>query len=182
MHNKWVRDIGDYVVGTQPKLINATSSSYLKYLHYKITTRMYPTNKMFHAMQIKATDRCSFCEQATEALIHVLWYCPKVSAFIENVLSHIRQTYHKVIHLNIRKWFFAEDLSNIDTLITIIGKYVIHNARMNKVAPSVTAMMHSLEIQAKKEYELGKIKNNPESFKKKWDGLGGLLDRNELSR
>ena len=176
LKDKWLKDIGDYAVGTSARVVNITKSSYLFYLHYRILTRIYPTNKLLFYMNIENSSNCSFCEVATETLSHVFWFCPKVQQFVNETVAFIKRKYHVVIQINIKSWFFFGNISDIEALVITIGKKAIHKARMNKVSPTRTLMMRMLSSEARMEYEMAKLKNDVESFEKKWRGLRGILD------
>ena len=88
----------------------------------------------------------------------------------------LKKKYHKIIQININSWFFLQDLPNIDALLIMIGKDVIHKSRINKVAPSLTAMMNALKMKAKKEHALAKTKNDLESLETKWGELKRIPD------
>ena len=148
--NKWESEVGVYIAGTSIQLMNATPSSYFLYLHYRIITRIYPTNKLLHAMKIKSSSMCSFCQEEIENLTHVFWHCRKVKRFIREVLSHLRQQYNKELHINAANWFFLEELSNIDVLLITIIKYVIHQSRLSQGAPSLIVMIRTLKMEAEK--------------------------------
>ena len=93
--SKWESDVGEHASGTLVNLMNATKSTYLYYFHYKIVTRIYPTNNLLSKMKIAQSSACSFCQNETETIAHLFWYCPKVQTFIEEMVRHIKQNYQK---------------------------------------------------------------------------------------
>ena len=50
--SKWENAVGQYETGTLVTVMNTTKSTYLAYFHYKIITRIYPTNKLLELMNI----------------------------------------------------------------------------------------------------------------------------------
>ena len=174
--DKWDADIGDHVVGTCWEVMNATASTYLLYLHYRIIMRIFPTNKFLHTIQIVQTNDCSFRCGAIETLTHLFWVCPKVKIFIKEVLSHLKRRYNKTMSINATKWFFLSNVSSIDALVITMAKYVIHKARMNNAQPVVSTMINVLKIEANKEYNGAKAINQVEKFEKKWGELGKILE------
>ena len=156
---KWEADVGEYVSGTSAKLMKITKSTKLFYLHYRIISRIFATNKLLFVMKLKDSNKCTFCQRETETLAHLFWYCSKVQRFVSELITHMKQKYKKVIHINISNWFFLTELSNIDALIITISKYVIHRSRMNNTTPSIAAVVSALKIEAEKEYNMYKHVN-----------------------
>ena len=173
--SKWENEIGEYVAGTSTTLIDATKSSYLLYFHYRIILRIFPTNKSLHIMKIKTTSACSFCLRETETLTHLFWYCPKIQIFVKDVASHMRQHY-KAVNINRISWFFLKDISSIEALIITVGKYVIHKSKMNNCTPSLTMMLSALKVEAEKEYNGCRLRNEVEKFKSKWGEFARIID------
>ena len=173
--NKWENEIGGYITGTSIQLINATKSCYLFYLHYRIASRIYPTNKLLFAMNITSSNVCSFCQEATETLSHLFWECPKVQIFIQEVLTHIKRKYNKQIDVNVYSWFFLKEMSNIDSLVITIMKYVIHKSRINGSTPSLSMMANALKLEAEKEYHGAKLEKHVDKFENKWGELTRIL-------
>lgn len=176
VRQKWESEVGGYNMGTMEDVMNATMSSSLLYLHYRIITRIYPTNKRLSYMNIAPSSLCTFCQLATETLAHMFWHCPKVKIFIKEVLSHIKQRFNTVVNINSTTWFFPRELSNINALIAIICKNVIHKARLDGFVPSQIAMMNALRTEASKEYYGCRLRNELDSFRNKWGELVKILE------
>ena len=173
--NKWERDTGQHVIGTSLTVMNATKSTFLHYFHYKIVTRIYPTNKLLLAMNIAETSECSFCQEYTETLAHMFWYCPIMQKFVEDIRKLMKRNYQKTINPNIINWFFLTDVSIIDALILTVAKYVIHLARINSSTPTVATMMNVLKMEAKKEYYVSISTGNSANFENKWGKLAKII-------
>ena len=58
-----------------------TKSSTPINFQYRFLHRILPTNFFPKQIGIKQDPQCSFCSKAPENLIHLFWYCPKVSFF-----------------------------------------------------------------------------------------------------
>ena len=41
--------------------------------HFKFLHRRLATNDFLHKIGLKEVDSCSFCDDATETLVHLLW-------------------------------------------------------------------------------------------------------------
>ena len=58
-----------------------TIDSKLRSFQYKVLLRAIPTNKYLLQCKLKDSDKCYFCNQTTESLEHLLWFCPQVQTF-----------------------------------------------------------------------------------------------------
>ena len=67
-------------------------------------------------------------------------------------------------------------MSNIETLILTLSKYVIHNARLKGTQPSKTIMLNVLKIEAQKEKYGAQARNSLDKFENKWGELARILD------
>ena len=173
---KWENEIEAFIIGSSTKLILATKSSYFLYLHYRIITRILPTNKLLHIMKVSQTDQCSFCNDAVETLTHLLWFCPKTQIFITEILSHLKNDYNTVVEVNAITWFFLSNVPSISALIITLGKYIIHTARLNGTLPSLQAMINVLKSEALKEYHGYKTRKKIEHFEEKWGELSRIIE------
>ena len=107
LKRSWQRDIGYFSEGSSMILKTATRSTYLHYLHFRITTRMFATNRLLCSMKLSQNSHCSFCNAAVETLTHLFWHCPKVQEFILSIVSHLRINYSFHLNLNDKSWFFS---------------------------------------------------------------------------
>ena len=75
-----------------------------------------------------------------------------------------------VIQINIKSWFFFSNISDIEALVITVSNKVIHKARMNKVGTTRTLLMKMLRSEARMEYDMAKLKNDPEGFETSGEG------------
>ena len=124
-------------------------------------------------MNLVESNKCSFCQNETETIAHLFWFCPKTQQFIKDTTTYIKHHYGKTINVNKTNWFFLTDLSCIDILVITLAKYVIHLARRNNNTPTTPALMSALKAEATKEYngERGAIN----TFEKKWEQLVKII-------
>ena len=176
LQTKWVTDIGEYVRGSVHSVIVSTKSIFLVYLHYRIITRIYATNKYLTAIKIKQCDTCTFCNNAKESIYHLFWQCPSTQFFIKEVLSHLKRNYNINMQINPRNWFFLTELSQVEVLVVTVSKATVHKSRMQTTKPSVDLMLHILKSEAKIEYYVAKINNCIEKFERRWGELKKILD------
>ena len=55
--------------------------------HFKLMHRRIATNTFLNKIGIKASNKCSFCEDEPEHLLHLFWNCPKTSSFWNNLIA-----------------------------------------------------------------------------------------------
>ena len=110
LQTKWRTDVGDFAEGTTEKISQATTSTYLIYLHFRILNRIYATNKFLYNINVADNSMCSFCKQTTETIYHLFWQCPKTQIFIKEILSHLKEDYEVNINIDKANCFFSQRL------------------------------------------------------------------------
>ena len=176
LQTKWINDVGEYIRGSVQSVTAATKSIFLVYLHYRIVSRIYATNKYLTVINIKQCDVCTFCNNATESICHLFWQCPSTQFFIKEILSHLRRNYNMNLNINAKNWFFLTDLSHLEVLVVTVAKATIHRSRLQTVKPSVDAMLHVLKSEAKIEYYVAKTNNSMDAFERRWGELKKILE------
>lgn len=172
--NKWIRDVGKFERGSQVDVNRCTESTNLRWFHYRLVNRLVTTNHFLHIIKRREDDRCSFCRNASETLVHLFYRCPKTKSFLENVCSFLRS---KNIFINIveNELFFPTDCSNLEHLIILSIKVVIYTARCKGCLPTVSFFEHFLKMEALKERYIARIRGKEETFRNKWKELGRAL-------
>ena len=173
---KWIADVGEYLEGSLQKVFNATMSTFLICLHFKIVNRIYATNKYLVNIDPSQTPYCTFCNESIETIAHLFWECAKTKIFIKEILSHLKTNYQVVVENDVNKWFMLTDLSNIDILVITVAKASIHKARMSSRIMCLNNFMRSLKNEASKEYYIAKEKSKEDAFLRKWGGLSALAE------
>ena len=171
LERKWNTDIGTYTKGTLNKVSQATTSIFLLYLHFRITTRIYATNKYLACINMRENNKCTFCDSATETIAHLFWHCSLTQIFIKEILSHIRTAYNITIELNVTSWFMLKDLSEFEVLLGTLMKTHIHKVRLKSAKPSLQAMLQTLKFEAINEYRIAKNNIKMGAFEEKWGEL-----------
>ena len=173
---KWTSEIGAFVEGTLQKICKASMSTALMYLHFRIINRIYATNKYLFNINMRNNSICSFCESATETIVHLFWQCPITQIFIKEILSHLKDNYNTSINIDYVKWFMLSDLKNMEVAVITIGKAAIHKARISNQKPTLEGMLLSLAFEINKEHRIAISNNKLNTFEEKWGDLSRLLD------
>jgi len=68
-----------------------TTETKLRVFQFKFLHRRVATNDFLHKIGLREVDYCSFCDDATETLVHLLWYCNYTQTFWKNSFQWISQ-------------------------------------------------------------------------------------------
>ena len=84
---KWLSE--DAVIGNLE--VNCTTETKLRVFQFKFLHRRVATNDFLHKIGLKEVDSCSFCNDSTETLMHLFWYCNYTQTFWKNAFQWISQ-------------------------------------------------------------------------------------------
>lgn len=175
LRTKWTQDIGEFSEGSLQKVNNATLSTTLIYLHFRIINRIFATNKYLYNINILQHDTCSFCEDSTETIVHLFWQCSFTQIFIKEILSRLKRVYNISISMERAPWFNLDNLTNMEIVVVTLSKSCIHNARINLQKPSPETFFKRLQLEITKEYIIAQRRNKLSAFEQKWGDLRKLL-------
>ena len=148
-----------------------TIDSRLRWLQFRITHLILPTNKWLHRIGLIESPNCNRCKTEIETLDHIFIECPEVKIFWEEV---------------IRKWnFLFEQVSNIEKLFGIldydIDDYQMKNqilltvrryicmCKYRESSLSITVFNILLKDTARLEEELAKQRGSLGIHYQKWE-------------
>ena len=143
--------------------------------HYKLVNRILTTNTFLKIINVRDDDKCTFCKQGVETLSHLFWECIEVQTFITQVTSHLKSQYQITLQVDIKTWFFLENLSAIETLIITLVKLVIYESRLGEKIPNVTHFKNKLKREAEIEKTAAMLANKKEKFEAKWGSIERIL-------
>lgn len=175
LKHKWLRDVGYFDGGSFETVMKVTHSTRYQFFHYKLVNRIITTNRFLKIINVRDDDKCTFCDQETETLAHMFWFCPDVQAFISEVSSYLRLQHQINIIFEPKTWFFLGGLTSIESLIVTIAKLVIYEARLAGSIPNVIHFSNKLRREAEVEITGARLRNNQKSFETKWGSLVGIL-------
>ena len=172
---KWLRDVGYFDGGSFETVMKATHSTRYQFFHYKLVNRIITTNRFLKIINVRDDDKCTFCDQETETLAHVFWFCPDVQTFISEVSSYLQSQHQINLIFEPKTWFFLGGLTSIESLIVTIAKLVIYEARLAGGIPNIIHFSNKLRREAEVEITGARLRNNQKSFETKWGSLGRIL-------
>ena len=152
-----------------------TKSTKLIIFQFKFLHRRLPTNSFLYKINVKDSDRCSFCEKETETLLHLFWHCNQTTRFWESFFKWLQtslctQKGNKLdmtIALGLKP-----DTSNAKLQINfscLMSRYCIWVCKLKNEIPNLSHFLHLMN----KSYEIEK--NDPNSSSEKWKPLLGHL-------
>ena len=153
-----------------------TKSSTLINFQYRLLHRILPTNFFLTKIGIKQDPQCSFCSKAPENIIHLFWYCPKVS-FFWRVLTV------KLLECELIPHDYLKDIAIFlglkpDTtkfalqlnFCFLIARHYIWRCKTSNKVPQLNMFLAVLKSQ----FKIESYKQAPTS--KKWDPLMPLFN------
>ena len=142
--------------------LSCIASTRLRTFNFKYLHRIISTNVFLAKSKLEPTDKCSFCEDEPETLIHLFLQCPLTKQFWQNVLNWINT--HRD-HENIK---FSENmllgLTNCKTvilnLLILIARYYVFLSKTRKEKLNLTAYKERVTylyyIEKKISFQQGK--------------------------
>ena len=91
--DKWISDFQAYAVEkidwskTYSLPFLCTRESKLRVFQFKLIHRRISTNRYLFKVGLSSSEQCSFCENTSESLLHLLWECPKTKVFWNEVIK-----------------------------------------------------------------------------------------------
>ena len=80
---------------------NTIENNYMKWLQYKILTRILGTKSLkLFKMKIKIDSICRLCNMQDETLVHIFTQCLKITMLLENLTLWIRNKLNIIIDFN----------------------------------------------------------------------------------
>ena len=169
---KWISEVQRHKTGTTEQIRKITHSTSMQTLHYKIMTRIVPTNTYLFKIGLSETRLCTFCNDSPETPGHLFMKCPKVQTFFSLIVDMLQREYNFCAHLQkINSLFPQKHERKIFQLINLIAIKCIWQARLDSKLPQLVHFVNAL----KSEYQIEKIASimseTETNFEIKWEGL-----------
>ena len=132
--------------------------------------RRITTNVFLAKCKLAPTDKCSFCKNEQETLVHLFLQCPFTKQFWQNVLNWInRYPGHENIELSDSMLL---GLTNYKTvilnLIILIARYYIFLSKTRNEKPNITIYKESVKHFYELEKEISSQQGKRVEFLRKW--------------
>ena len=176
---KWYQDLGqlpaDGIVDYGKEHLNifkTTNVSKFRSFQYRLLQRAIVTNVHLQKWGITPDDKCYYCEQHKETLIHLFYSCPSVQQFWRKLLNYIKETFELKDYSDQAKDIIMNTIAtprrHIANFVCLIAKQFIYRQRCLKSSLSLQAFREQLNHVENIEKYIA-IKNGKERIHyKKW--------------
>ena len=164
------------------KGFKTSKDTQLQWFQSRILHRILPTEKYLNICKIKNSPNCKFCNDSVETLQHLLWECPIVNQFWQNLLQLI----HEKCHHCTRFYFCPEivlfGLANeiytdrIMDFIILFAKFYIYKCKLNELRPDILSFLRQLKKRLLVEEKVSEINNKDTWFEREWKMYRRLFD------
>ena len=151
---------------------------YLKYTRFRTLQRRFYTNDKLYKMGIKNTDRCTFCQEDSDSVEHMLLRCDKIKNFWNGIQNWIIEIGFIGLPLTESKIILC-DLDNGQTITTIIllSKKVIYNSFKRGKIPSLSHVKNETKNFFYLEKYSFYLKHKSHIFEKRWNLLNTYYNK-----
>ena len=129
----WQRDLGIEIEEEKWKkmfqnIFYITNNVTLRYFHYKILNRVLKTNWHLAKWDKQINEKCTYCRQNVETVIHLFYECPKVEKMWKTLQKWIK--YFMNVNINITKEiiflnnYSGKNKQPVNTLILISKRFI----------------------------------------------------------
>ncbi len=131
---------------------SAAFEPYVKAFQYKVLNSILYTNTKLHKIGYISDNLCSFCEQETETLQHVLYF------------------YSQQIHLNWKEVLIGVLTPGCPLLnyLLLLGKIYLWDCIRNKKLPNVRGFKFKVNLNYETEKYICTKNSNLDEFREKW--------------
>ena len=138
-------------------LIETTKDTKLRWLQFRIMHSILTTNRTVSKYNAQQIDICSFCQQDSETIEHLLWECPCTTNFIIELENYLHDKCPHLINLKIVKDLFifgyVKNLFFDCILYTILllAKNFIYRCKFDNVTPKLCGFIPTIRYRYKIE-------------------------------
>ena len=177
---KWIRDVGCMHEGTMHDIRQATGNTYLQTFHYRIINRIISTNTFLYRIGKFESPMCTFCNEDSETLYHILWECKIVKDYLKDIATYLNDEYSLTINFTVQSWIFPRlaDESRLNILIFTLAKQVIFRARYESQRPRKDQFHFKLKREAENENKSAVRHKSIDKFLSKWGNVSKIVSEN----
>ena len=138
------------------------------------------TNEKLNLIGVVESPNCTFCQEATESVEHLLFSCRITSNFWKHVLSWLRDNDVHVGIINepdviFGKFDVAEDYILINHIL-LLGKYYIYSRKCQNSLPTFRGFIARTKRVSNIELHIAREKNKLLFHFQKWEKLINVLN------
>ena len=143
----------------------------LRWFQYRITHRILTTNTYMYKIKQRDDDMCTFCNEESETIIHLLVDCRKVKPIWSQLKNWFTQKLNMPINLQKHDILFGTDTKKENfalNLIIILTKFYIYRTRCQNSCPVFTPLQKEIEYYFKLEKYILLKNCNHSLYRSKW--------------
>ena len=150
---------------------------YFRYFQFKLLHRVLHTNELLYKWKVVTSDKCSFCNNAKETIVHLFFDCMYVRLFWLHVYRWYRNITGVNYPLSVKTIIFHDCTKsvgepNLFNLIILIGKHYVYACRCLKTLPNLSGFLSKLENIRRIETSSGNALKGPlRKHVTKWSAL-----------
>ena len=151
-----------------------TRDTNIRWFQYRLIQRILSTNTFLYKIGFTQSNLCSFCNDATETLVHLFWECNPVNEFWHNLENWLKGECMHISELNFSKNDVLLGIQNtlradgVINLIILLAKQFIYRMKYKSTVPSLQHFKKTVKVQFYIEKFMAYSSCNWDTFNKKW--------------
>ena len=144
-------------------IVKVTNITKMRSFQYRLLQRSLITNVQLHQWNISDNDKCSFCNESQESVLHLMLFCPKVQQLWLGIEQYMQQFSKDKIHFAtdtvIMNRLIYHPIGHVKNAICLFTKYYIYKQRCLKKELSLNQCKSYIkQIENNEKYYA--VKNN----------------------
>ncbi len=178
--NKWNTILGTNIEewkGIYKSIYLTTISTKLRDFQFRLLHRTIVTNKKLTQMKLSNNDKCTFCNNETETIEHLLFECQCCKIIWNRLVQWIKQTTHIELEVTLLNILFGIPLNDrfplkqaINTCLTIARQYIYACRCLNRI-PSFQVLIEKIKTMKLIEYKIAHKQDKLKKHNEKWKSL-----------
>ena len=158
-----------------------TKDTNLKWFQLRIQHRILATNTFLTKIGIKQDNKCTFCKNAQETLIHLFYDCEIINCFWQNLADWLKNNCTHIVDLQLSKTDIIWGVINkqrgdlVINFIILLGKKFIYKNKYDNTIPNLQNFKYFFKFHYNSEKCIAFNNCEWDSFNKKWISYKNLL-------
>lgn len=179
--NKWVNELGNISIEDWQSYnlgLKDIKEIKLRDFQFKINNRILVTKSFLFKINIIDNDKCSYCQQETETLLHLFFDCTKVKQFWNSLTVWLQTHANIQLQFDIRNVIFSKQGAHLlVNYIWVAAKYYIYRTKFSTCNLNMECFILYLKRKFQSEMLIAKINNKYDKFLDKWSALYDYMSK-----
>lgn len=143
----------------------------MRWFQTRINHRILGTNYLLRKMNLKTNDKCTFCSEEKETLVHLFWECEHVQYFWNSLkLLLIENCGFENVSFIVTDIVFGNPaFDEILNVLLLYGKKFIYRMKMEGKIPSFIGFQKNIAYQYKIDRHISRLSQKQKEFETKWE-------------